>query len=142
MEITEIRAVVRSLEGELAIVEVEQGGCGRCHEKGGCGGQHLTQAFCSSPRTYRVGNPGSARVGDLITIGIPASALRYSANLAYGIPIVGIFAGAAAGMAFYGDTGSMLGGLAGLVLAWLLIRYKSRTGLLNPEYQPKIISPS
>ena len=142
MEITEIRAVVRSLEGELAIVEVEQGGCGRCHEKGGCGGQHLTQAFCSSPRTYRVGNPGSARVGDQVTIGIPASALRYSANLAYGIPIVGIFAGAAAGMTLYGDTGSILGGLAGLVLAWLLIRYKSRTGLLNPEYQPKIISPS
>ena len=45
VEQTTIRGVVRSLDGENAIVEPDQGGCGRCHEKGGCGGQQLTQIF-------------------------------------------------------------------------------------------------
>lgn len=141
MEITEIRAVVRALDDGVAFVEVEQGGCGRCHEKGGCGGQHLTQAFCSGPKSYRVANPGNVQVGDRVTVGIPAAALRYSANLAYGLPLLGVIAGAAAGMHWFGDRGAMLGGAIGLFVAWLLIRFRARAGLENPQMQPKIISP-
>ena len=141
MEMTEISAVVRSLDEGFAIVEVKQGGCGRCHEKGGCGGQHLTQAFCSAPKTYRVANPVEAQVGDSVMVGIPAGALRYSANLAYGLPILGIFAGALLGMQVQGDVGAMLGGLLGLLLAWLIIRAKAHAEAGNPEFQPQIISP-
>jgi len=140
MEITEIRAVVRSLEGNQAVVEVERGGCGRCHEKGGCGGQSLTQMLCTTNKVYRVANPDGARVGDLVTVGIPAAALRYSANLVYGLPLVGLFAGAGLGMAFYSDTGAALGGLAGLLAAWFLIRIQARAGLVNSGLQPKIIA--
>ena len=140
MEMTEIRAVVRSLDGEFAIVEVEQGGCGRCHEKGGCGGQHLTQMLCTAPKTYRVANPVEAAVGDSVQVGIPAGAVRYSANLAYGVPILGVFSGALLGMQLHGDSGAILGGVLGLFVAWLIVRNKTRSGVESPRFQPQIIS--
>lgn len=142
MEMTEARAVVRSLDGEFAIVEIQHGGCGRCHEKGGCGGQHLTQAFCGSPKAFRVANTTGVKVGDEVTLGIPAGAIRYSANLVYGLPIAGVFIGAFLGMRYAGDPGAMLGGLVGLVAAWLIIRAKAHAKAGNSEFQPQIISPT
>ncbi|MGE5386709.1 MAG: SoxR reducing system RseC family protein [Betaproteobacteria bacterium] len=142
MEINEVRAVVRSLDGDLALVEVEQGGCGRCHEKGGCGGQHLTQAFCSASKRYQVKNVPGVQVGDQVTIGIPAGAVRYSANLVYVLPVLSIFVGALSGMHYAGDSGAMFGGLIGLISAWLIIRLKARSKAGNPEFQPQIISPT
>src|SRR6185295_16524789 len=90
-----IRGVVRALDGREAIVEVEQqGGCGRCHEEGGCGGQQLTQMFCSGPKSYRVDNTAGAVVGEAVEVAIAAGALRRSASLAYGLPLLGVVAGA------------------------------------------------
>ena len=62
-----VRAIVREINQADALVEIEQGGCGRCHEPGGCGGQQLTQMFCSTPKTYRVANEIGAGVGDRVT---------------------------------------------------------------------------
>lgn len=90
---TTIRAVVRALDGAHADVEVEQGGCGRCHEKGGCGGQQLTQMFCSGPKTYRVSNTVGAEVGDSVTIAIAAGSVRKTANLAYILPLTATITG-------------------------------------------------
>ena len=78
-----VRAIVREINQADALVEVEQGGCGRCHEPGGCGGQQLTQMFCSTPKTYRVANEIGAGVGDRVTIAIAADSVRRTANLAY-----------------------------------------------------------
>lgn len=140
MEMTEIRAIVRALDGNFALVEVEQGGCGRCHEKGGCGGQHLTQALCTSPKTYRVTNPVGAAVGDAVQVGIPSGAIRFSANLAYGLPILGVFAGALIGMEMAGDIAAIGGAGVGLVLAWFIARQIAQSGTGNPQFQPQIIS--
>lgn len=121
-EVSTIRAVVRAIHGNEAEVEVESGGCGRCHEKGGCGGQNLTQMFCSGPRTYRVDNPASAAVGDRVTVAIAAGAVRRSANLAYGLPLAALIAGAAAGHQLAGDAGAMAGAAMGIIVAWAAAR--------------------
>ncbi len=142
MEMNEIRAVVRSFDGDFALVEVEQGGCGRCHEPGGCGGQQLTKAFCGSPKRYRVKNLPGIQIGEQVTIGIPQGAVRFSANLVYVLPVVAIFIGALLGMRYAGDPGAMAGGLIGLIAAWLIIRTKARSKTGNPEFQPQIISPT
>lgn len=135
-----VRAVVRAADGDDAIVEVEENGCGRCHEKGGCGGQHLTQMLCSGPKTYRVHNPEGLAVGAKVTVVIEAGAVRRSANLAYGLPILGVIAGAMTGMRLAGDPGAMLGGVAGLIVAWLLIRAKMRQRTGNTGIRPYIVS--
>lgn len=136
-----IRAVVRALDGKEAVVEVESGGCGRCHEAGGCGGQNLTQMFCSGPKTYRVDNAIDAAVGERVTVAIAAGSVRRVANLAYGVPLTATIAGAALGARF-GDAGAMLGAVLALVLALFYVRFRSRDGAGNFTARPHIISRS
>lgn len=139
-QVTTIRAVVRALDGDDAIVEVEQGGCGRCHEKGGCGGQHLTQMMCSGPKSYRVGNPEKAAIGENVTVAIAAGAVRRTANLAYGLPIIGMIGGAMLGLRVAGNPGAILGCVAGLFGAWLFARWKMRSGTGKNTIRPYIVS--
>ncbi|UCV01765.1 SoxR reducing system RseC family protein [Dechloromonas denitrificans] len=137
-----IQAVVRSVDGDQALVEVEQGGCGRCHEKGGCGGQHLTQMFCSGPKTYRVDNLVAASVGERVTVAIAAGSVRRTANLAYGVPLLSMLVGAALGTQIGGDLGAVLGAGGGLVLSVFYVRFRSRDGSGNFTERPHIISRS
>lgn len=137
-----VRAVVRHLEGASADVEVEAGGCGRCHEEGGCGGQQLTQMFCSGPRHYRVDNQIGARVGDHVTVAIAAGSVRKTANIAYGIPLLALVLGAVAGNMLYGDPGAMLGALSGVALALVCIRFSADKGAGKSDSRPYIITRS
>lgn len=141
-EVSTIRGVVRAVDGHEAIVEVEQGGCGRCHEKGGCGGQSLSQMLCSGKKTYRVDNSGGAAVGEPVTIAIAAGAVRRSANLAYGLPLVSVIVGAVLGMQAGEDLGAIAGGGVGLAFSWLLVRRKMNSGTGNTEIRPYIVSRS
>ncbi|MGE5472560.1 MAG: SoxR reducing system RseC family protein [Bacteroidota bacterium] len=140
-EASTIRAVVRALDGQEALVEVEQGGCGRCHEEGGCGGQQLAQMFCST-KTYRVENTIKAAVGDHVTVAIAAGSVRRTANLAYGIPLLAILLGALLGMQLAGDGGAVLGAGAGLLLSFFYVRHRSRGAPGNPAERPHIVSRS
>lgn len=139
-ETTVIRARVSSVDAAGAVVEVAQGGCGRCHEKGGCGGQHLTQAFCTGPRSYRVDNPIGAQAGDTVSVAVVAGTLRRSANLAYGLPVLGLIGGAAAGTGLAGDIGAISGGFIGMAGAFLLAARKSRQPVGEPGARPHIIA--
>jgi sigma-E factor negative regulatory protein RseC len=139
-EASTIRAVVRGLDGLDALVEVEQGGCGRCHEEGGCGGQHLTQMFCSGARSYRVENSVNAEIGDHVTVAIAAGSVRQTANLAYGIPLLAIIAGALLGMPLGGDAGAMLGAGSGLLLSFLYVRMRTRGDNEGLASRPYIVS--
>lgn len=124
----------------MALVEVEQGGCGRCHEEGGCGGQQLTQMFCSSPKTYRVKNSVGAAIGDRVRVGIAPGSVRKTANLAYILPLTVAFAGAALGTILSGDAGGILGAIFGLVAAFAYIRFRMRSEVGSPAERPYIIS--
>lgn len=137
-----IRARVVSLDGTMAVVEVAQGGCGRCHEEGGCGGQQLTQMFCSGPRSYRVDNTLGAEIGEQVTLGVKDGALRRSANLAYGLPVAALIIGAIAGSAVAGDLGAMLGAIGGLVAAFIFVIRRSRRSTAAAAEIPRIISRS
>lgn len=134
--------VVRAVDGDQAEVEVEQGGCGRCHEAGGCGGQSLTRMFASGPRTYHVDNSFGAGIGDRVTVAIAAGSVRRAANLAYGVPLLAGIAGALLGTAIYGDLGGILGAVAAFSLAVLHVRRRARADSGNPAERPHIISRS
>lgn len=135
-----IRAIVRAVDGDQAVVEVEAGGCGRCHEKGGCGGQNLTQMFCSGPKTYQVDNSAGAEVGDRVTVAVKAGSVRRTANFAYGLPLLAMIAGATVGMALAGDVGAMLGAAFCLALSFFYIGFRSRGNSGNISERPHIVS--
>lgn len=141
-EQTTIQAIVRTLDGQHAHVEVESGGCGRCHEEGGCGGQHLTQMFCGGAKTYDVENTIGANVGDRVTVAIAAGNLRRSANLAYVLPLVAAIGGAALGASFGGDLSAILGAGIGLTVAFIYAARRSRDHTGNLAERPHIVSRS
>jgi sigma-E factor negative regulatory protein RseC len=137
-----VRGIVRDIREGMALVEVEAGGCGRCHEEGGCGGQQLTQMFCSGPKQFRVPNEVEARIGDRVTIAVPAGSIRKTANLAYILPLTATIVGAAIGMPLGGDPGAMIGALAGLVSAFLYVRRQAARRVDDPAFHPHIVSHS
>lgn len=139
-ELITVRGVVRALEGGDALVEVEQGGCGRCHEEGGCGGQQLTQMFCSGPKSYRAENTIAAAIGDRVVVATPAGSVRRTANLAYGAPLMGAIGGAVVGMPLGGDPGAMLGAVCGLFAALAYVRFRSRLGAGSDQSRPHLVS--
>lgn len=141
-ELITVRGIVRSLDGGDALVEVEQGGCGRCHEEGGCGGQQLTQMFCSGPKSYRAENTIGADVGDRVVVATPSGSVRRTANLAYGMPLLGAIGGALLGMPLGGDAGAMLGAAGGLVLALGYVQLRSRRDTGSIQTRPHLVSRS
>lgn len=141
-ELITIRGVVRALDGSDALVEVEQGGCGRCHEEGGCGGQQLTQMFCSGPKSYHAENTIGAGVGDHVVVATAPGSVRHTANLAYGIPLLSAIGGAFVGMPLGGNGGAVLGAIAGLIIAFTYVRLRMSRRAGTTENRPYIVSRS
>jgi sigma-E factor negative regulatory protein RseC len=72
---------------------------------------------------YRVANPIGAHPGDEVVVGLPEGTLLRAALLAYGAPLALVLGGAMAGQFLYGEPGAMAGGLCGLLLAALALRF-------------------
>lgn len=131
MSVIETRAVVISLDGNEALVESRQGGgCGRCDSENGCGSGKLSQLFSTQPRRFRVRNEANAQVGSEVLVTLTAGVLLRSAMLMYILPLVLLFAGAAMAGAVAQDAASAdgyagAGGLAGLVLGFVLAKWLS-----------------
>ena len=118
---------VTEIDGEHAVVRMDETGCGRCHEEGGCGGHNIGKMLCASPRSFRVLNPGNSRVGDRVRVSIAEGAVRRGALFAYGLPLLLLFVGALGGSAIAGETGAIAGAAAGLAGSWLVLRRDART---------------
>jgi sigma-E factor negative regulatory protein RseC len=134
----EVKGTITALDGDHASVRITGEGCGRCHEPGGCGGSNLTQAFCLSPKIYRVLNPGGAKPGEEVVVVIRDRMLFRSAIAGYGLPLFGLFAGAALGLAS-GETSSIIGAGCGLLVAFWVQRIPwLQAILLETDSGPRI----
>ena len=129
--------VVGRNDGEV-VVHMDEAGCGRCHEEGGCGGQNIGQMFCHSPRIYRISDPGRISVGDRVSAVIGEGTLRRSAMLAYVMPLLAIFVGAGIGSLLAGDNGAILGATLGLFCAWAVLRHSVAHGKVDPAFSPRV----
>lgn len=132
--------IVTALDGDHAIVETEEGGCGRCHESGGCGGVQVGRMLCVTPRAWRVLNARGARVGDRVRVAVASGAVGASATLIYVQPLLMLFAGAIAGSAVGGEAGAIAGGLVGLVVAWRWVAWRQRRRHCDPRFHPHIVN--
>ncbi|MDR0440471.1 MAG: SoxR reducing system RseC family protein [Candidatus Accumulibacter sp.] len=134
----ETTGTVVTLDGDHAFVRIQGEGCGRCHEPGGCGG-NLAQTFCLSPRVYRVRNPRGAKPGEVVVVVIRDRTLFRCVVAGYVLPLLGLFLGAALGLKFAGESGSMIGAASGLMATWGGQRIRqTRVLLLGPDPEPCI----
>lgn len=134
------RGVIVAVDGDYAIVRMEQSGCGRCNESGGCGGNTLARMFCGAPRSFRVLNPGKLAIAASVVVAVDENALRRSVLLCYGLPLLALFVGAISGSAISGENGAIIGAMCGLLLSWLVLRYAHLHRALDPRSQPFIRS--
>lgn len=107
------------------------GGCGRCDEPGGCRSVQITQVFGLPKADFALPTTLELRAGDKVVISIPDGAPLKAALASYGLGVVLLVAGAALGSMWSaggsGDLGAALGGLAGLMLAFVLNRLLFRS---------------
>lgn len=135
-----VMATIRARDGEFAMVEVAQGGCGRCHEKGGCGGQNISQMLCTTPKTYRVRNSLAAGVGERVMVAVRHGSVRRIANIVYVFPLLAAIVLAALGHQWFGEPGAMMGAVLGLGGAFAFISRRSAEYLAGADLTPSIIS--
>lgn len=137
------RAIVRQVDGNLALVEATQSGCGRCHEPGGCGGLHAGTILCASPRLFQATNPIGAAPGTIVQVAVTEGSVRHAANVAYVIPL--LFAVALGGLGnwlladYLGQWGGVLGAAAGLLIAWRRMAKKPVSGPAGKPTLPEIV---
>lgn len=120
----EHRGVVQRVEGGLAIVAMETAGCASCGQGGSCG---IGKMAVGRPATLLTlpATPG-IRVGDLVSVTLPAGRLSLSALLGYLFPAFAMLLGAWLGTALAGSDsataiGAMLGFVAALAITRLLV---------------------
>ena len=134
---SETRGKVVSIDGDALVVELDQsGGCGRCHEPGGCGGTSIATMRCAAPKRYQLTNPGDVAVGDAVMLHLPDGLVRRGAFFGYLLPLLLLLAGAAIGMRFGGEPGSIIGGVAGLVIGAASQRVFGARGQRHREFDP------
>lgn len=145
MSVGEAEGTVLRLEGEAAVVEAEaRAGCGRCDEVRGCATGTLGKLFCRAPRQFRVRNEVGARPGERVVVAIGDGALWQTALAAYGVPLLLILGGAAAGAMLAPEEGSRdlyaaLGAALGVTLGVISGRTASTAFERRPEFQPRIV---
>lgn len=132
------QGTIISVDGEHAVVQMDETGCGRCHESGGCGGNNIGRMLCASPRNFKVMNPKLLSVGSRVTVAIAEGAVRRSATIAYALPLVILFLGAFCGLSLAGENGAIAGFFGGLFLSALAIRFLIARGVTNPTASPFI----
>jgi sigma-E factor negative regulatory protein RseC len=136
---SETKGTITAIDGDYALVHADEEGCGRCHEKGGCGGANVGRMFCSAPRTWRVLNPRGAIVGERVSIAIGEGAVSASAMLIYVVPLLLLIVGALLGSTLAGELGGIAGAVAGLFVAWRWVVHRQKQRHCDPRFHPHIV---
>ncbi len=128
----EVQGEVIAVEGGRALVRTaaNSGGCGRCHEPGGCGSAKIGSMFRSEQAEFWLNNAIGAVVGEKVAICLAEEVSAQAALVGYLVPVVGIVLGAAGGVftggADAGDGHALAGEVVGLAAGMLLSRLIGR----------------
>lgn len=138
---------------QIGIIQgIEANGMARVltDRKGACSGCHSGASKCRSCLTTsgklesEVINSIDAGVGDVVKISLSQANLFKGAAIMYLLPIATLILGAVGGLwlggtAGWGDSGSVLGGLAGLVFGFWAVTRLGRSRRLSRQMTPTII---
>jgi sigma-E factor negative regulatory protein RseC len=115
---SESEAVVTRVDGDYVWLDMNsRSGCSDCEKAAGCG-----LGDGKGKPLQRMRNVIGARVGDTVSIVIPAGAVLKAAICSYLMPLSFALIGAVGGTALGGDGPAVVGAMAGLVAGWLVLR--------------------
>ncbi|MCB1916531.1 MAG: SoxR reducing system RseC family protein [Rhodocyclaceae bacterium] len=125
----EVPGEVLAVEDGRALVRTRGGGggCGRCHEAGGCGSAKVGSMFRAEHADFWLDNPIQAQVGDPVLICVAEAVSAQAAMLGYLVPVLGIVVGAALGVLLGGSSAGDAEALAGAAVGLLVGVFVSRS---------------
>ena len=143
--IEEQARVVAIADDEAEVATMRHSACGGCEAKNGCGTSLLAAWVPRRQLTFRLRNGIDARVGDTVIVGLNEGALQRSSLLLYGLPLIGLLAGAIAGeqlaawLGWASELGGVVGGLFGLIAALRVARSKSERRVRSGENAVRLL---
>jgi len=126
--VIEAPGVVERLDGERAWVRLTdiQGGCGRCHEPGGCGGARIAHAFGRPDEVFDVPVRDSVSVGQRVVLVVDDGAALKAAATGYVLPTFLILALVGLGTWIAGESGGLFALGLSLFLSVFIVRRVSQ----------------
>jgi sigma-E factor negative regulatory protein RseC len=117
--------------------------CGSCAARKGCGHALLDRGAAGRRGRIRI-LPGRLaisqfRIDDLVLIAIPDEIILRGSLIAYGLPLLGMLAGAFAAVSVLPastDLAAVPGAIAGLLLGYALVRRHGLRHSRDPAFQP------
>jgi len=131
------RELVRVTErgkGGIWVEGVQQSACNSCSAKSGCGQHSLSKL--GRPVRLWVDTPEQFEIGEIVELTLPQGSLAASAAALYGLPLLGLIAGAVAGHQLWGESASVFTALVGLAVGFLAARVLSSR--FRDEWQPTV----
>lgn len=125
--VIEAPGVVERIDGDSAWVRLTeiQGGCGRCHEPGGCGGARIAHAFGRPDSVFRVDVDDAVQVGQPVLLVADEGAALGAAMVSYGASTLLVLLSVGLGTWLVGETGAVAGLLIALTGSVAMIRQVS-----------------
>lgn len=137
--IREMGEVVGLVSGGVIVETSRVSGCASCSSQKGCGISALQHVFGRHRHQVTAYSDLRLRIGDLVQLTLPASALVEAALLMYLLPLVALIVGAVIGQTVFGtNVLAMLGGIAGFALSILFIARLQSTMLRRGRFAPRV----
>ncbi len=133
--------VVALEEGAVWVETLRKSTCSSCSANAGCGQGLMDKLGVGGARgLVRALSDLQLRVGDSVVIGVSEDLLVRGALLVYLLPLLCLFAVALlAQSAGLPEPLVIASGLSGLVLGWLVVRWRSRRVAGDPKLQPIVL---
>jgi sigma-E factor negative regulatory protein RseC len=128
--------------GDHATISTSRRGiCDGCSEKSSCSFESALGK--DTPEEVLALNPVNARVGDHVEFDLPGHTELKVSLVVWGVPVAGLIAGAAAGsnlgLPLSEDLATLLGAVAGSVLAYLAVMLYDRRAARDSRLKPRIL---
>lgn len=144
--IEETGRVVAVEEDSVWVETIRKAACDSCASQKGCG--HSVLAKLTGGKNHvRVLNPSSnnysLQVGDDVIIGVPEDVVVIGSMVAYLMPLICMLLfSVVAQLAWESEGYSIIGGMLGLGLGFVLVRWHFLARKDNARYQPSVIRPA
>ncbi|MDV5862265.1 SoxR reducing system RseC family protein [Pseudomonas mendocina] len=133
--------VVALESGAVWVETLRKSTCSSCSANAACGQGLMDRFGVGRQRGYvRALTQAQLAVGDTVIIGVREDLLVRSSILVYLLPLLGLFAAAllAEGL-MLPESLVIVAGLSGLLLSWLLVRWRAARVAENPALQPVVL---
>jgi sigma-E factor negative regulatory protein RseC len=144
--LTETGRVVGLESDALWVETIRRSTCGTCAAQKGCG-HGLLNRISDGKRGYIRVMPGEYpvehyKINDQVQISIPEEVILRGSFIAYGLPLVGMLAGAMAAVNWLQGNQDLLavgGAVVGLVVGYAMVRWHERRHRYDTGFQPVLL---